>query len=208
MHVLNLRPCHRPFFENVLEIKNVPPTVFRIPAPYERGTPEASKPQRTHTRLHFRTPLAFHHTEGVDGVFGSTFGSSTRKSATFFVATPLCHYMYRFAFYGLGMLAVFLNPSEVRCVGVYICIQKLAGRSPWEPLLLYPPVFHSPDMPASCKRAADRAAPLLNEHSHMPRVSERIFTHGKYMSAADRVALVQCKAGSYVRLIDFCITQL
>ena len=23
---------HRPFFENVLEIKNVPPTVFRIPA--------------------------------------------------------------------------------------------------------------------------------------------------------------------------------
>jgi len=99
---LILRTYHRPFFENVLEIKNVPPTVFRIPAPYERGTPEASKPQRTHTRLHFRTPLAFHHTEGVDGVFGSTFGSSTRKSATFFVATPLCHYMYRIAFYGLA----------------------------------------------------------------------------------------------------------
>ena len=36
---LNLRTCHRPFFENVLKIKNVPPTVFRIPAPYQQGTP-------------------------------------------------------------------------------------------------------------------------------------------------------------------------
>ena len=50
---LILRTCHQPFFENVLRIKNVPPTVFpdvsqiktvpptvlRIPAPYERGTP-------------------------------------------------------------------------------------------------------------------------------------------------------------------------
>jgi len=36
---LILRTYHRPFFENVLKIKDVPPTVFRIPAPYERGTP-------------------------------------------------------------------------------------------------------------------------------------------------------------------------
>jgi hypothetical protein len=30
---------NRPFFENVLRNKNVPPTVFRMPASYERGTP-------------------------------------------------------------------------------------------------------------------------------------------------------------------------
>ena len=36
---LMVRTSHRPFFESGLEIKCVPPNVFRIPAPYERGTP-------------------------------------------------------------------------------------------------------------------------------------------------------------------------
>ena len=34
-----LRTCDRPFFENVLRNKNAPPTVFRMPASYKRGTP-------------------------------------------------------------------------------------------------------------------------------------------------------------------------
>ena len=33
------RTCRRSFSENVLQIKNTPPTVVRIAAPYERGTP-------------------------------------------------------------------------------------------------------------------------------------------------------------------------
>ena len=36
---LFLKNVHRPFFENVLRNKNVPPTVFRMPASYKRGTP-------------------------------------------------------------------------------------------------------------------------------------------------------------------------
>ena len=43
--LLLLRTCHRPFFENVLKIKNKPPTVFRIRAPRERGNPVLQGPR-------------------------------------------------------------------------------------------------------------------------------------------------------------------
>jgi len=37
--LLHLKTCNRPFSEKVLKIENVPPTIFRIPGPYARGTP-------------------------------------------------------------------------------------------------------------------------------------------------------------------------
>ena len=51
---LTLRTNQRPFFESVLKIENVLPTVFRIPAPYDRGAPCIHKRPPLNPRLRGR----------------------------------------------------------------------------------------------------------------------------------------------------------